>query len=141
MERIVERPGALDVHQASVTACVRVWHERQLEEHMAEFGTTIQSLLGLRDWREALGVKQVVISWRGCQGKAGRRPCQPIDSERGNHPALPSLPLGGWADPSSADGAGWDGALVVVRAGESPVHGEGSRFAEWAWKARRSSLN
>ena len=25
MERIVERPGALDVHKASVTACVRVW--------------------------------------------------------------------------------------------------------------------
>ena len=25
MERIVERPGALDVHKASVMACVRVW--------------------------------------------------------------------------------------------------------------------
>ena len=37
MERIVERPGALDVHQASVTACVRVWHEGQLTEHVAEF--------------------------------------------------------------------------------------------------------
>ena len=31
MERIVERPGALDVHKASVTACVRVWHERELD--------------------------------------------------------------------------------------------------------------
>jgi len=36
------------------------------------------------------------------RGKAGRRPCRPIDSERGNHPALPSPPSGGWAGPSSA---------------------------------------
>ena len=41
MERIVERPGALDVHRASVTACVRVWHDRQLTEHVAEFATTV----------------------------------------------------------------------------------------------------
>lgn len=35
-ELIVERPGALDVHTASVMACVRVWHRRELEEHLAE---------------------------------------------------------------------------------------------------------
>ena len=65
MERIVERPGALDVHQASVTACVRVWHERELEEHMAEFGTTVPGLLALRDWLEALGVEQVAMEATG----------------------------------------------------------------------------
>ena len=37
MERIVERPGALDVHKESVMACVRVWDGRELEEQMAEF--------------------------------------------------------------------------------------------------------
>ena len=63
MERIVERPGALDVHKASVTACVRVWKGRELEEHLAEFQTTVRGLLALRDWLEALGVKQVV-RWR-----------------------------------------------------------------------------
>ena len=41
MERIVERPGALDVHQASVTAYVRVWEQRVLREQMAEFQTTV----------------------------------------------------------------------------------------------------
>ena len=61
MERIVERPGALDVHKASVTACVRVWKGRELEEHLAEFQTTVRGLLALRDWLEALGVKQVVM--------------------------------------------------------------------------------
>src|SRR4051794_31513418 len=65
MERIVERPGALDVHKASVTACVRVWHQRTLEEHVAEFQTTVQGLLALRDWLEALAVKQVAMEATG----------------------------------------------------------------------------
>jgi hypothetical protein len=55
VDRIVDRPGALDVHKASVTACVRVWLERELEEYVAEFQTTVDALLALRDWLEALG--------------------------------------------------------------------------------------
>ena len=69
MERIVERPGALDVHKASVTACVRVWQGRKLEERMAEFATTVHGLLALRDWLEALGVKQVVMEATGVYWK------------------------------------------------------------------------
>src|SRR3954463_5842111 len=65
MERIVERPGALDVHRASVTACVRVWHERELTEHVAEFATTVAGLLALRDWLEALEGKQVAMEATG----------------------------------------------------------------------------
>jgi transposase len=65
MERIVERPGALDIHQASVTACVRVWDGRELEEHVAEFHTTVHGLLALRDWLEALAVKQVAMEATG----------------------------------------------------------------------------
>ena len=48
MDRIVDRPGALDVHKASVTACVRVWEGRELTEHLAEFQTTVHGLLALR---------------------------------------------------------------------------------------------
>src|ERR671918_1974158 len=69
MERIVERPGALDVHRASVMACVRVWHERTLEEHVAEFQTTVQGLLALRDWLEAFQVKQVAMEATGVYWK------------------------------------------------------------------------
>lgn len=69
MERIVERPGALDVHKASVTACVRVWQERELEEHLAEFQTTVHGLLALADWLAALGVKQVVMEATGVYWK------------------------------------------------------------------------
>jgi transposase len=69
MERIVERPGALDVHKASVTACVRVWEGRKLEEHLAEFQTTVHGLLALCDWLEALGVKQVAMEATGVYWK------------------------------------------------------------------------
>ena len=65
MERIIERPGALDVHKESVMACVRVWEGREVEEHTAEFHTTVQGLLALRDWLEALGVKQVAMEATG----------------------------------------------------------------------------
>jgi transposase len=69
MDRIVERPAGLDVHQASVTACVRVWSDRKLVEHVAEFSTTVQGLLGLRDWLEALSVHQVAMEATGVYWK------------------------------------------------------------------------
>ena len=65
MDRIVDRPGALDVHKASVTACVRVWEGSKLAEHLAEFKTTVRGLLALRDWLEALDVKQVAMEATG----------------------------------------------------------------------------
>ncbi|MHB8690937.1 MAG: IS110 family RNA-guided transposase [Solirubrobacteraceae bacterium] len=69
MERIVERPGALDVHKESVTACVRVWDGRELQEQVAEFQTTVQGLLALRDWLEALAVSQVAMEATGVYWK------------------------------------------------------------------------
>src|SRR5579859_537483 len=69
MERIVERPGALDVHKASVTACVRVWQGRELQEQMAEFQTTVHGLLALGDWLDALGVRQVAMEATGVYWK------------------------------------------------------------------------
>jgi transposase len=69
VKRIVERPGALDVHKAVVTACVRVWEARELTEHLAEFQTTVHGLLALRDWLEALGVTQVAMEATGVYWK------------------------------------------------------------------------
>src|SRR4051794_23171294 len=71
VERIVERAGALDVHRASVTACVRVWHERELTEHVTEFQTTVSGLLALRDWLEALAVTQVAMEATGVYWRPG----------------------------------------------------------------------
>jgi transposase len=71
METIVERPAALDVHKARVTACVRVPGERgRREQHVAEFATTVRGLLALRDWLAAHRVEQVVMEATGVFWKA-----------------------------------------------------------------------
>jgi transposase len=71
MDTIVERPAALDVHKAQVTACVRVPNERgQREERVAEFATTVRGLLALRDWLSAHDVEQVVMEATGVYWKA-----------------------------------------------------------------------
>jgi transposase len=70
MDVIVERPAALDVHNATVMACVRVPGEgRRRVEHVAEFQTTVQGLLALRDWLEAHEVVQVAMEATGVYWK------------------------------------------------------------------------
>jgi transposase len=71
MEMIVERPAALDVHKAQVTACVRVpTSGGRREQHVAEFQTTVRGLLALRDWLAAHRVGQVVMEATGVYWKA-----------------------------------------------------------------------
>jgi transposase len=71
MDVIVERPAALDVHKAQVTACVRVpTPGGGREPHLAEFQTTIRGLLALRDWLVAHRVSQVVMEATGVYWKA-----------------------------------------------------------------------
>src|SRR5438093_9159388 len=71
VETIVERPAALDVHKAHVTACARVPDTRgRREQHVAEFATTVRGLLALRDWLAGLGVRQVVMEATGVYWKA-----------------------------------------------------------------------
>lgn len=70
METVVERPGALDVHKAQVTACVRVPADGGgREQHVAEFTTTVAGLLTLRDWLTAHGVTQVTMEATGVYWK------------------------------------------------------------------------
>jgi transposase len=70
MEVIVERPAALDVHKAQVTACVRVPAEGGVREpQLAEFSTTVRGLLALRDWLVAHQVSQVVMEATGVYWK------------------------------------------------------------------------
>jgi len=66
METVVERPAALDVHKAQVTACVRVPAAGGgREQHVAEFPTTVAGLLMLRDWLAAHRVRQVTMEATG----------------------------------------------------------------------------
>src|SRR5438552_11184688 len=70
METVVERPAALDVHKEQVTACVRVPAGRgRREQHLAEFKTTVQGLLALRDWLHAHGASQVAMEASGVYWK------------------------------------------------------------------------
>ena len=66
METIYERVGALDVHKAQVTACVRVPDVAgRREPHLAEFATTVQGLIALRDWLAAHRVTHVAMEATG----------------------------------------------------------------------------
>jgi len=70
METIVERPAGLDVHKAQVTACARTPKKGGgREQHVAEFPTTVQGLLTLRDWLAAHGVTQVTMEATGVYWK------------------------------------------------------------------------
>jgi len=66
VETIYERVGALDVHKAQVTACVRVPDaEGRREPHLAEFSTTVAGLVALRDWLAAYRVTHVAMEATG----------------------------------------------------------------------------
>jgi transposase len=65
MDTIFERVGALDVHKAQVTACVRVPGPEGRHPALAEFSTTVQGLLALRDWLAAHGVTHVAMEATG----------------------------------------------------------------------------
>ena len=72
LERIVERCAGLDVHKASVTACVRVAAISEGEEphqHTRKFATTTQGLLELRDWLASLEVTLVGMEATGVYWK------------------------------------------------------------------------
>jgi transposase len=62
MDVLVERPAALDVHKAQVTACVRlVGEDGKRRPEVREFSTTVGGLLVLRDWLAAHRVSHVVM--------------------------------------------------------------------------------
>src|SRR3954454_13979818 len=71
MNRVVQRCCGLDVHKASVTACVRV--PGQSDSHpryeVGEFATTTQGLLQLRDWLASLEVELVGMEATGAYWK------------------------------------------------------------------------
>ena len=72
MERIVERCAGLDVHKASITACVRVSATGKDEEPYQEirkFEATTRGLLRLRDWLasfevELVGMEATGVYWK-----------------------------------------------------------------------------
>ena len=70
METVNDRCAGLDVHKASVTACVRVpVAGGGREQHLATFGATTAELLALRDWLVGYGVTVVGMEATGVYWK------------------------------------------------------------------------
>lgn len=70
MDQLIERCAGLDVHKATVVACVRVPGPRGgRTQRVQTFGTTAAALLALRDWLEAHGVTHVAMESTGVYWK------------------------------------------------------------------------
>ncbi len=70
MDRVVERCCGLDVHKASVTACVRVPDKAgKLRQEIRQFAATTRGLLQLRDWLVSFEVMLVGMEATGVYWK------------------------------------------------------------------------
>ena len=65
MDLLHDRCAGLDVHQATVLACVRWVHAREVQRELREFGTSTRELHELRDWLRTRGVSPVVMESTG----------------------------------------------------------------------------
>ena len=79
MQTLVERGCGLDVHQATVVACLLiVLKNGQVQKQMRTFGTTTRELLALRAWLLSQGCTHVAMEstgvyWTGLRRAGGRR--------------------------------------------------------------------
>ncbi|MGH9200094.1 MAG: IS110 family transposase, partial [Vicinamibacterales bacterium] len=69
MEQLHDRCCGIDVHQAELTACVRIAQGKQFAEHVEAFGTTTPDLMALRDWLQAHRVTHVAMEATGVYWK------------------------------------------------------------------------
>jgi hypothetical protein len=124
--------------------CVKL-RKRRADSNLADLGRSaahIRPEVGMGDSEAGMDRpvrrprgRSAAYSWRGCRGLAGRLPRRSVHGERGNHPRSPSRRSGLDADgqarsrPMTVE---WGGGLVVVRARERRVHGEGDQQARRA---------
>jgi transposase len=69
MERVNPRSCGLDVHKASVTACIRVAQGEQVVQEIRTFATDGAGLSALRDWLESQRIEQVAMAATGVYWK------------------------------------------------------------------------
>ena len=70
METLVERGCGLDVHQATVVACLLiVLKNGKVHQQIRTFGTTTRELLGLREWLLSQGCTHVAMESTGVYWK------------------------------------------------------------------------
>ncbi len=70
MKRIYQRCCGIDVHKATLAACVRVYTRGgKLNQEIRSFGTTSDELLSLHDWLSAQQVSHVAMEATGVYWK------------------------------------------------------------------------
>src|ERR1700751_2797195 len=70
MQTLVERGCGLDVHQATVVACLlMVRRDGKVQKQMRRFGTTTRELVGLREWLLSEGCTHVAMESTGVYWK------------------------------------------------------------------------
>jgi len=70
MEQVIERCAGLDVHKATVAACVRVATAgRTRRQEIRTFGTNTADLLAMRDWLSTHGVTHIAMEATGVYWK------------------------------------------------------------------------
>src|SRR5438128_397836 len=70
MQTLVERGCGLDVHQATVVACLLiVLKNGQVQKQVRTFGTTTRELMGLREWLLSGGCTHVAMESTGVYWK------------------------------------------------------------------------
>jgi transposase len=70
MQTLVERGCGLDVHQATVVACLLiVWKNGRVQKQVRTFGTTTRELVRLREWLLSEGCTQVAMESTGVYWK------------------------------------------------------------------------
>jgi transposase len=69
MKRIYRHRCGIDVHKATLSACVRVRRHGKLTEEIRTFGTTSEELLALRDWLSSSRVSHVAMEATGVYWK------------------------------------------------------------------------
>jgi transposase len=69
METLVERACGLDVHQATVVACLIILKNGKAQEQVRTFGTTTRELVRLREWLLSEGCTHVAMESTGVYWK------------------------------------------------------------------------
>jgi transposase len=69
MEVLHERCAGLDVHKATVVACVRIAQNGRVERQIRTFKTTTRELLALAGWLDSHGVTHVAMEATGVYWK------------------------------------------------------------------------
>ena len=78
MQTLIERGCGLDVHQATVVACLlMVRRDGKVQKQMRTFGTTTRELVGLREWLLSEGCSHVAMEstgvyWKPIYADSGR---------------------------------------------------------------------